>query len=114
MTKARTLGGSVPDAIDGAVAGFRQLLAQVASDGTVEHIVYFLNPELPTIPGVAAIRPPFQDACAASTAPCYFIDLQEFWRAHPEYTGPSRIQASEAGGRSLPSRFGPCRCIRAK
>jgi hypothetical protein len=98
---AQMSGGSIPDAIDGAVARFREFLVQVASDGTVEHIVYFLQPELPTIPGVAIMRPSLQDACTDSTVPCYFIDLQEWWRGHPEYTGPSGIQASEAGGRVI-------------
>ena len=59
---------------------------KVASDGTVEHIVYFLPPEIPAIPGVAALRPLLQQACAASTVPCHFLDLQPLWSVHPEYT----------------------------
>lgn len=102
---AQMSGGSVPDAIDAAVARFRQLLDDVANDGTVEHIVYFLVPELPTIPGVGTMRPLLRDACAESTVPCYFIDLQESWQGHPEYTGPSGIQASDAGGRIIAERI---------
>jgi hypothetical protein len=74
------------------------LLDEVASDGTVEHIVYFLYPELPTIAGVAALRPGMQAACAASTVPCHFLDLQPLWEGHPEYTGGDTIHPSQAGG----------------
>jgi hypothetical protein len=80
-----------------AVTGVTQLLAKVASDGTVEHVVYFLQPELPSIPGVAAVRPGMQQACAESTVPCHFLDLQPLWAGHPEYTAADGIQASEAG-----------------
>ena len=43
--------------VSSAASAFSQFLAQVASDGTVEHIIYFLTPELSGIPGVAALRP---------------------------------------------------------
>jgi len=79
-------------------AAFTQFLAHVASDGTVEHIVYFLMPELPTIAGVAALRPLLQKACAESSTPCHFLDLQPLWTGHPDYTAPDGIQASAAGG----------------
>jgi hypothetical protein len=73
--------------VNGVVNTFGQFLTQVASDGTVQHIVYFLPPELPLIPGVAPLRPLLQQACGASTVPCHFIDLQQqIWSAHPEYT----------------------------
>jgi hypothetical protein len=75
-------GGSVTS----VVATFGQFLTQVASDGTVQHIIYFLPPEIPLIPGVAALRPLLQQACAASTVPCHFLDLQDIWSVHPEYT----------------------------
>ncbi|HEY0462995.1 MAG TPA: hypothetical protein VGC79_02250 [Polyangiaceae bacterium] len=94
---AQMAGASVPAAIDGAISTFQQFLAKVASDGTVEHIVYFLVPELATIPGVAMMRPRLQQACAESSVPCHFIDLQPYWVGHPEYTAPDGIQASEAG-----------------
>jgi hypothetical protein len=89
-------GGS-PASVTAVVAEFRAFLAQVASDGTVEHVVYFLQPELPAIDGVAALRPGLTAACDESTVPCYFLDLQPFWVGHPEYTDGSGIQASEAG-----------------
>jgi hypothetical protein len=78
-------GGSV----NSVAATFSQFLAQVASDGTVQHIVYFLPPEIPTIPGVAALRPLLRQACDASTVPCHFLDLQDIWSVHPEYTDPN-------------------------
>jgi hypothetical protein len=81
------------------VATFEQFLSKVASDGTVEHIVYFLQPELPTIPGVAKLRPLLRDACEGSAVPCHFLDLDPIWQ--PEYTGVGAIQASEAGGMAI-------------
>jgi len=84
-----------------AVDGFTQLLAIVASDGTVEHVIYYLPPELPTIHGVAALRPQLQRACADSSVrgvPCHFLDLQPLWVSNSDkYTAVDGIQASEAG-----------------
>jgi hypothetical protein len=79
------------------VSAFGQFLTQVAADGTVEHIIYFLVPELPNIPGVAALRPLLQQACGASMVPCHFIDLQPLWSGHPEYTttGPIPVPTEE-------------------
>jgi hypothetical protein len=88
---AANSGGSVPSAVSGAVSAFGELLAQVASDGTVQHIIYFLVPELAGIPGVATLRPLLQDACRLSTVPCRFLDLQPIWIGHPEYTAPGAI-----------------------
>ncbi|HYQ43787.1 MAG TPA: hypothetical protein VER11_17525, partial [Polyangiaceae bacterium] len=86
----------VPAAIDKSIATFRTFLAKVASDGTVEHVVYFLVPELSTIPGVATMRPQLQQACAESIVPCHFIDLQPYWSK--DYTAADGIQPSDAGG----------------
>ncbi len=90
---------SVAEVVD----AFEQFLDKVASDGTVEHIVYFLQPELPTIPGVAKLRPGLTRLCEASVVPCHFIDLQPIWNGNEEaYTAAdSRIQASEAGARAI-------------
>lgn len=81
-----TLGGASPSSV---AATFTQFLAQVASDGTVQHVVYFLPPEIPTIPGVGALRPLLTQACSASAVPCHFLDLQDIWSVHPEYTDPA-------------------------
>ena len=90
---------------DASVAGvidtFELFLDEVASDGSVEQIVYFLQPELPTIPRVSSLRPELRRLCDGSTVPCYFIDLQGLWVGHPEYTAPDGIQASDAGGRVI-------------
>jgi hypothetical protein len=73
--------------VQSVVGTFNQLLMQVASDGTVEHVIYFLMPELASIPGVAALRPLLKAACEQrSTVPCHFLDLQPVWANHPEYT----------------------------
>jgi hypothetical protein len=80
-----------------AASSFSRFLGTVASDATVEHIVYFLMPELVTIPGVAALRPLLQPACAQSVVPCHFIDLQPIWVGHPEYTANEGTFASDEG-----------------
>jgi hypothetical protein len=77
--------------VSSVAATFTQLLAQVARDATVEHIIYFLEPELPGIPGVAALRPLLKQACAQSQVPCHFLDLQPVWAGHPEYTAAGSI-----------------------
>lgn len=83
-----------------AASGFKQLLAKVASDGTVQHVIYYLYPELATIPGVSALRSVMQQACTESKVPCHFLDLQPLWR--PEYTDRNNnIQASEMGARVI-------------
>lgn len=88
-------------AVTSVVSTFTQFLSKVASDGTVQHIIYFLYPELPTTPNVAGLRPGVQSACAQSRAPCHFLDLQPFWVGHPEYTAGNGFQASEAGGQVI-------------
>jgi hypothetical protein len=89
--------------VTSVVNTFNQFLAKVASDGTVEHVIYFLCPELSNIPGVAALRLPLQQACAQSKVACHFIDLQQRWAGHPEYTVTSGSIPipSEAGGTIL-------------
>jgi hypothetical protein len=96
---AQAKGDPIGPAIDTAISNFQGFLSEVARDGTVEHIVYFLMPELPGIPGVAMMRPRLQQACAGSTVPCHFLDLQPLWLGHPEYS--DGIQSSEAGARVI-------------
>ena len=68
------------------VATFGQFLTQVANDGTVQHVVYFMPPPLGAIPGVAALSPLMQQACATSSVLCHYLDLKQLWSVHPEYT----------------------------
>jgi hypothetical protein len=98
---AQMMGTSVTDAVATAEARFEQFLTEVAADGTVEHIVYFLMPPLSTIPGVDSMRPVLKSACDNSTVPCDFIDLKDAWASHPEYTGASGIQPSAAGATEI-------------
>ena len=84
--------------VTSVVSTFSQHLATVASDGTVEHVIYFLMPELASIPGVAALRPLLQQACAQSPVRCHFLDLQPLWTGHPEYTASDGLLPSDAGG----------------
>ena len=79
-------GTTVASAASGAASAFSQHLAKVVSDGTVEHVIYFLPPELSTIPGVVELRPLVKQACAQSTVPCHFLDLEPIWSGHPEYS----------------------------
>ena len=95
--------------VNSVVNTFGQFLTQVASDGTVEHIIYFLLPELPGIPGVAALRPLLQQACAAERGavplprPAAALD-------RPPTTPTGRRDSRPDGsrcGRSSPTPFGP-------
>jgi hypothetical protein len=87
------------DTVTSVASTFNQFLAQVASDGTVEHVVYFLTPELPGIPGVAALRPLMQQACVQSRVPCHFLDLTPLWAGHADYTLAGAVPVpTEAGG----------------
>jgi hypothetical protein len=85
-------------AIDHNVSVFKTHLAKIARDGTVEHIIYQLYPELPITPNVAGLRSGMQAACEASTVPCYFLDLQPVFQGHPEYTGSDQLYPSISGG----------------
>jgi hypothetical protein len=92
------MAGETVETATRVVTEFEQFLAKVANDGTVQHIVYFLMPELPRIPGVRELRPGLQAAWEASTVPCHFLDLQPLWEGHPEYTDSvSGIQPSADG-----------------
>jgi hypothetical protein len=99
---ANMQGGSVSTAAMTAATAFDQLLTEIKSDGTVQHIVYYLTPELSGIPGVAILRPLVQASCQQSAVPCHFLDLQPLWAGHPEYTAqPGDTFASDAGGIAL-------------
>ncbi len=95
------LAGGSDASVTSVVNTFTQHLAKVASDGTAQHIVYFLYPELQTIPGVAALRPGVRQACSDSTVPCDFLDLQLSWPNHPEYTAADGIDASDSGAKLI-------------
>lgn len=85
-------------AVTSAVQAFQQLLAKVAADGTVQSIVYYLVPESAAI-NVPALRPGMEQACASSTVPCYWVDLQPLWASHPEYS--NGMLASDAGAQEV-------------
>lgn len=94
---AKTRGTSVDDAATTAIADFKQFLADVAADGTVEDIVYFLVPPLNPIPKVEDMRPDLEDACNGSVGVrCHFLYLKDAWMNHPEYTQMA-LQASPLG-----------------
>lgn len=78
-------GGSA-DSVSMVASKFNELLGMIAADGTVADIVYFLMPDLATIPGVPELRPLLQQECAASAVPCYFLDLGPLWSGHSDYT----------------------------
>jgi hypothetical protein len=86
------------DTVTSVVTTFNQLLAQVARDGTVEHIIYFLTPDIPGIPGVAALRPLLQSGCMQSAVPCHFVDLTPLWAGNPDYTTAGAIPVPTATG----------------
>lgn len=95
-----------PTTVARVVVDFSAFLERVATDGSVQHIIYMLVPELPQIPGVAALRPGLTEACANSIVPCHFLDLQPLWVGHPEYTSmPDGIQASAEGASVIADRI---------
>ncbi len=72
---------------DQVVSVFRDFLDKLEEDGTVEHIIYSLYPEVSSTPGVANLRPGMQAACEESeNPPCYFLNLQDYWDRPQEYT----------------------------
>ena len=89
-------GGSAESAQQ-VVDAFELLLRKVENDGTVEHVIYSLYPEGTITPGVATLRPGMQAVCAASSVPCYFLDLQSLWEGRPEYTTEDAINPSDEG-----------------
>ena len=98
--QANAMGGSVSAAVNSAATAFGQLLAQVASDGTVQDVIYFLVAR-------AARHPGRRDAATLAAASlrgqhavrCHFLDLQPIWANHPEYTAPGAIPVpTDAGG----------------
>jgi hypothetical protein len=101
--QANNSGGAaaVPGAAASAANALTQLLGKVAGDGSVQHVIYFLPPEIETIPGVAALRPLAAQACAQSAVPCHFLDLDSLWTGHPEYTGAGAFLPSDAGAMVL-------------
>ena len=91
--------------VTGAASAFGTFLTQVASDATVEHVIYCLPPELPGIPGVAALRPLVLQACMQSMVPCHFIDFQMPWDGHPEYTASNGIFPTDAGAKVVADKI---------
>jgi hypothetical protein len=88
------------------IVEFNDFLAQLTTEGSVQHVVYMLVPELPQIPGVAELRPGLVEACSNSVVPCHFLDLQPLWDGHPEYTSmPDGIQASAQGATVIADRI---------
>jgi hypothetical protein len=97
-------GGGSAASVNAASNAFSQFINTVRNDGTVQHIIYFLTPELPGIPGVAALRPLLQQTCAQSTVPCHFLDLQNDLQPPwaPEYASGEPIPVpTDAGGRAI-------------
>jgi hypothetical protein len=96
----QTPGASVPDAIDGSTRAFHDFLTTVAADGTVEQIVYFLVPNVASVPGFDAMGDDFETACQGSRVPCYFIDLRPVWAGNSSYTMLG-VQPSDKGAQVI-------------
>ncbi|MES1207853.1 MAG: SGNH/GDSL hydrolase family protein [Pseudomonadota bacterium] len=96
-----TIMNDSPATVANVASTFQNLLAAIATDGTVTSIIYFLVPELPAIAGVAALRPVLQQACAASTVPCTFLDLQPIWSDAYTNTASGGIFPNDTGGQVI-------------
>jgi hypothetical protein len=97
---AKMAMASVTDAVTTSLHTFQDFLTKVATDGTVEHIVYVLVPPLPAIPGVDMMRGDLSELCAASVVQCHFLDLQPLWMdpMDPTLTAANGILPTEKGG----------------
>lgn len=86
--------------IDAVVTAFENFLQELATDGNVEHVIYYLYPDIPGVPGDLhqLLKPGMPDACAASPVPCHFLELAPLFDGKPEFIGGDTIHASEAGG----------------
>ena len=92
-----------------AASTFSQLLATVASDGTVEHVIYFLTPELPRHPGrrraapARCSRPARRARCRATSSIC-----SRSGPAIPNTPPPTGLPVpTDAAPPSSPTRSGP-------
>lgn len=102
---ASITGASVDDAITSSLAEFQRFLEQVAADGSVEDIVYFLVPPLTGTPGVDQMRGPLQSACGSSLVRCHFIDLKDTWTGHSDYMDASGVNPTTAGADAIADRI---------
>jgi lysophospholipase L1-like esterase len=77
-------------AIRNAVATTKAMFAKMASDGTVQDIVWMWYPLVPNNAKLNAleqfIEPKIQAMCAASTVRCHWVPLAPVWAGHPEYS----------------------------
>ncbi len=92
--------GGTQAQVDAVVTRFEDFLDEVATDGNVEHIIYYLYPAIPGVPGKLSqiMKPGMPNACAASTVPCHFVELAPLFAGKPELIGGDTIHPSEAGG----------------
>jgi hypothetical protein len=100
------IGGGSAASVAAAGDAFRQLLATVASDGTVQEIIYFLYPELHYIFGVSALHPVREQGAWRARYPAMFSTS-----GHCGSTMPSTPTTPSSGPprparRSLPTRSG--------
>jgi hypothetical protein len=86
--------------VTAVVTAFRNFLNEVATDGNVEHIIYYLYPDIPGIRGELwqLLKPGMPDACAASTVPCHFLELAPLFEGKPNLMGNDNVHPSVAGG----------------
>jgi hypothetical protein len=87
---------------------FKQFLQRVKSDGTVQHVIYYIYPLDQVCPGVTQWKPLMQQAAAESPVPCHFIDLAPLFAGHPEYIGSDGIHPSDAGARPIADAVWAC------
>jgi hypothetical protein len=95
-------------AIQAAVSGAEELLAEFAAAG-VEHVVYAFYNEFDTSKtgtgvdnavvnaGIDVMRPFIENACGRAALPCEFLDLRPTFAGHAEYFGADGIVWSDAG-----------------
>jgi hypothetical protein len=83
-----------------AASAFSEVLTAMSDDG-VSHVVFVGYPD-PTPPAARAkldvLRPMLEEACAASAAPCLWVDLRPDFAGHyAEYVQPDGLNPTPAG-----------------
>jgi hypothetical protein len=80
------------------ISSITSFFQEVATDGNVDHIIYYLYPSIPGLSNVdfQQLRPGAEMACAQSTVPCHFLALAPIW--NNSLIGGDNIHPSTAGG----------------
>jgi lysophospholipase L1-like esterase len=90
-------------AIANAVNTTKSLFAKMASDGTVQDVVWMWYPLVPNNANLNAleqfIEPKIKALCDASTVKCHWVPLASVWAGHSDYSSDG-LHPTEAGAKA--------------